>query len=65
MTVQQQIENLGRDLARLNLSLKARASDPNVSTLDWYDMLLQAQATDARLRFLRGQYQSLENGLKR
>lgn len=65
MTVKQQIEALGRDLARLKLSLKARASDPDVSTLDWYDMLLQAQAIDARLRFLRGQYQSLENRLKR
>lgn len=63
-TLKAQVESLGKELARLNLKVRITAADPRTDSREWYGTLLDAQATDTRLRFLLAQYRSLEDSLK-
>lgn len=64
-TYKQQVDKLRKELARLNLQVRTTALDPKLDSIEWYHILLDAQATDARLRFLLETYKELETSARR
>lgn len=59
-TYKHQVEKLTKELAKLNAQVTDGALDPKLNSREWYGLLLDAQATDSRLRFLLETYKGLE-----